>query len=365
MGTFKSNNNFLNYNESHKIENIQDFLSDSFDPDELISVLKKNIYVPPNIIADIMCNIISEYRRHRDMMTNTNNQLQVLKKNMIRILEDGNNPNYIGKKSYSYPIDRAIEEECEELVEILIKYGAIIFPNIQTKNENIKQLIFKWRKENNVENILLGGGGSSYSQYDYSLYLVGNQDYESVKKSIKLLDLAVQNWPTESDTEAYASALSTLACFNMDEQYIPRNPKKALELWKRSADLGDGEALYSLGVAYQQGELVNCDINMSLKYYEEAAKKDNSSAMNNIASIYFNGIGVKKDYVTALKYYEMAAKNGLAYGKYMMGHMIASGLGVKQNLEEAAKILAEASNEGIYEAEVALQKINNYLYNKN
>ena len=51
------------------------------------------------------------------------------------------------------------------------------------------------------------------------------------------------------------------------------NHSKALELWKRAAELGCGEAYYNIGVVYYHGEGVERDMNKARHYYELAAMR--------------------------------------------------------------------------------------------
>jgi len=117
---------------------------------------------------------------------------------------------------------------------------------------------------------------------------------------------------------------------------LPQDRTKALELWKRSAELGHIQTLYNIGIYYRNGGGVDVDMKKAMYYYELAAMKGYASArytlgaleqeagnmdralrhfmiavesghsgsLTNIQILYSQGQATKDDYLKALQTYQ-------------------------------------------------------------
>ena len=104
-----------------------------------------------------------------------------------------------------------------------------------------------------------------------------------------------------------AAAMNTLGCCYRDRRYgLPQDYTKALELWRRAAELGYARADTNIGYAYSFGEGVEVDKKKARHYYKLAAMKGCTSARYNL------GINEKKagNMDRALKHYTIAAEGG-------------------------------------------------------
>lgn len=68
----------------------------------------------------------------------------------------------------------------------------------------------------------------------------------------------------------------------------------------------DSNTLYELAESYYCGKGVKQDFSKAIDYYKKAADLCNSEAMQSLGQCYENGVGVKKDYLEAAKWYRRA-----------------------------------------------------------
>ena len=67
---------------------------------------------------------------------------------------------------------------------------------------------------------------------------------------------------------------------------VPKDLSKALDLYRRAADLGDAEAQFNLGNIYLLGEGIPADEAWALTYYRAAAKQGHALARRNMNQLY-------------------------------------------------------------------------------
>ncbi len=88
--------------------------------------------------------------------------------------------------------------------------------------------------------------------------------------------------------------------------------KKAVELYKKSAQQNYVPAQFRLGMAYASGQGITRDYAMAAKWLERAAKQDHAEAQYNLAGLYYYGLGVRKDHRKAQKLFMSSADLGYA-----------------------------------------------------
>ncbi|MDB5803021.1 MAG: putative repeat protein [Betaproteobacteria bacterium] len=88
---------------------------------------------------------------------------------------------------------------------------------------------------------------------------------------------------------------------------------RALRLSRPLAAKENSQAMYLLGVMYEQGKGVERDDPTAVKWYAAAARKaSNASAQYNLARMYLDGRGVRKNEAKAREWLEVAAAQGHA-----------------------------------------------------
>uniref|UniRef100_A0AC34F9Z3 MYND-type domain-containing protein n=1 Tax=Panagrolaimus sp. ES5 TaxID=591445 RepID=A0AC34F9Z3_9BILA len=135
-----------------------------------------------------------------------------------------------------------------------------------------------------------------------------------------------------------------------------QNYTKAANFYERAALQGETEAMYNLGLLYQEGNGVKQDFDISMKWLMEAATADVSGylqvpgdishAQHTIAMRYHQGIGVPQDFKKAVYWYEKSLKNGYEGAASNLGMMYKNGEGVPRNSEKAFELFKFAAMAG-------------------
>jgi clan AA aspartic protease (TIGR02281 family) len=105
----------------------------------------------------------------------------------------------------------------------------------------------------------------------------------------------------------------------------------AAKWYREAAQQGFGEAMYNLGVLYENGFGVPTSIEESIKWYQKAADQGNAHAELALGDLYDHGPGVEQDDVVAVNYYRKAAAQGDTGAQTKLGAMYNLGKGVPQN----------------------------------
>lgn len=94
---------------------------------------------------------------------------------------------------------------------------------------------------------------------------------------------------------------------------FPLNYNKALEFFRKAADLGNADAMNYLGVMYQYGQNVIKNAKTAADWYYKAIQTDNGNAYaaHNLGGLYYHGDGVPKDMVKAFQFYKASVDLGL------------------------------------------------------
>ena len=85
-----------------------------------------------------------------------------------------------------------------------------------------------------------------------------------------------------------------------------------------------------------------------------SAESGDSDAQFKLGLAYANGDGVEKDSSKAFAWYMKAAEKGVTNAEYWIGYMLRSGIGVSENKTEAVKWLKKAAAKGNHNAQFIL-----------
>ena len=96
---------------------------------------------------------------------------------------------------------------------------------------------------------------------------------------------------------------------------VPRNPVKAIELYKKAAQQDLVPAEVRLGEIYLYGNLVPSDPQLAKAYLEKAAYRGNARAAMLLGQVYRVGIGVAANPTKAYAWLEVATLEGNAFAK--------------------------------------------------
>ena len=102
--------------------------------------------------------------------------------------------------------------------------------------------------------------------------------------------------------------------------------KQELANLRQSAEQGNAEAQYSLGLMYSSGDGIPKDKVEAAKWYLKAAEQGDASAQMNLGYLYSSGDGIPKDETEGEKWYRKSAEQGNANAQYSLGLMYWSEL---------------------------------------
>jgi TPR repeat protein len=113
-------------------------------------------------------------------------------------------------------------------------------------------------------------------------------------------------------------------------------------LWREQQEAReDAQAAFDLGLIYDQGRQVPQDFTKALEWYRRAAELGHPSGAFNGAVMYDSGKGVPADHAEAARGYELAAQRGSPRAQYNLALLYEHGDGVPRDIPRA---IAPAAN---------------------
>lgn len=171
----------------------------------------------------------------------------------------------------------------------------------------------------------------------------------------KLLKEASPELPSHEPCEA--SQLAHQAAFSRPSpQSEPHGPvQKVVELpIPETAQKGNAEAQFDLGVSYDRGDGVKRDSTKAFEWYRKAARQGLAEAQFNLAVLYFTGDGVLKNYGQAAKWFHRSAEQGVVASQNNLGALYEKGIGVKPDLKSAIQWYRKAAKQGLPQSQYML-----------
>ncbi|EED13360.1 chitin synthase activator (Chs3), putative [Talaromyces stipitatus ATCC 10500] len=132
-------------------------------------------------------------------------------------------------------------------------------------------------------------------------------------------------------------------------QDIFKDESYAAQLFTKSADLGNRDANFRMGEAYEHGQL-GCphDPALSIHFYTAAAQLDHPQAQMALCAWYLLGAEpiLERDEMEAYEWARRAAEQGLAKAQYTVGFFTESGIGCRRDPLEANVWYVKAADQG-------------------
>ena len=126
---------------------------------------------------------------------------------------------------------------------------------------------------------------------------------------------------------------------------ISKDATNAIEWYKKSSEMGYGEATENIARMYDEGRGVSVDHGTANYWYEIAVAKGNISAAVGLGYNYQRGRGIDQDLEESYRLYLFAAENGSKVGAYDVGILYKNGTGTPQNYAEAFRWFEAAVRE--------------------
>lgn len=178
------------------------------------------------------------------------------------------------------------------------------------------------------------------------LYYIIGLKYEIGLDSPKDLNMAKENYKKAME-EGNRDAYTRLGYIQVFENKTERHLKNGFLYMEKALQMGDKNALLSLGEIYLRGISVPKDINKAKEYYQKGIDAKIKEAYGLLAHIeLFNSSSIVIDYKRIKELAQTGSKMGDGNSSKIMGYLYHNGLGVKKNERNAEKYYLKAIEEG-------------------
>ncbi len=138
--------------------------------------------------------------------------------------------------------------------------------------------------------------------------------------------------------------------YELDSASDEKNPERAIEWFRASAEQGFAAAQNRMGELTAQGIDGAADPVAAVGYWRSAAEQGDSAAQYNLGLAHFRGEGIEEDAGMAERWLRLAADGGYAQAQYVLGQMRNEGLLLAQSQGLALAWYLRASDNGHAEA---------------
>jgi len=263
---------------------------------------------------------------------------------ILEILSNLNNPNACHDLGYYYMHGSIVPKDIARSIEYYKK--AVSLGNVHSKHD---LGMFYLNEDNHhsqsletilllrQEGILLLEQAIDAGHAKAINGLLIHYDTHDHTKRIKLLHHLVEDlnhYYSESE-KLYTRELGD---YYMSEHYISKDEDKAINYYKRSAELGDNHSKYKLTRHYVSKINTTQDIAEKITFLKQAADLGYPSSMYELGNYYMKGNDVPKDEARAAQYYKQAADLDHPNAIYELGNCYMRGIGVAQDPIQADRL---------------------------
>ncbi|MEW5705022.1 MAG: tetratricopeptide repeat protein [Pseudomonadota bacterium] len=124
-----------------------------------------------------------------------------------------------------------------------------------------------------------------------------------------------------------------------------------------TAEAGDANAQYAVGIIYQEGRGVEKDLGKTIAWYEKAAAKGEVNALYTLGYMSHHGIGMAQNFDKAAQWYRAAGDKGHPKAMFELARLYMRGLGVERSFAEAVRWIEKAANQDMFEAQWRMGEI--------
>ena|SRR5271155_3495250 len=111
--------------------------------------------------------------------------------------------------------------------------------------------------------------------------------------------------------------------------------QRSFDLFLKAAEVGNSDAMYNVGMQYDNGQGVHQDTQQAFEWYQKAAALGVSDAMFSVGYDYEHAIGVAQNYQQAMAWYQKAAALGDSNAMVNIGTLYDIGQGIPQDDQQA------------------------------
>ena len=166
-------------------------------------------------------------------------------------------------------------------------------------------------------------------------------------KNIKLA-VAYYEKGVENDDPDCMNNLGSI--LELSDEY-PQDHKRAFELYKRSAELGNGAGYNNLATCYKRGIGTDADPKKALECYEQAITAgDKAHSYWNLYLYYMDGVCLPRNYQKAVEWLQKGDEVGILQCTYQLSRHIKNGDGIDSDIKMWFSYLKKAADGGYEEA---------------
>ncbi|HEX2448964.1 MAG TPA: caspase family protein [Methyloceanibacter sp.] len=139
------------------------------------------------------------------------------------------------------------------------------------------------------------------------------------------------------------------------QNFSGADPSGAIRAYRRAVDIGDGPAMYRLGIAYVAGSGVGKDEVEAARWFRKGADAGHATSMTELARSYVYGVGISKDEAEGVRWYRKAAELNEPWAIYNLGYLYEFGsAGLVRDEAEAVRLYRKSADLGNTDASVNL-----------
>lgn len=133
--------------------------------------------------------------------------------------------------------------------------------------------------------------------------------------------------------------------FNFDWK-VENDKSRAIQYYKKAAELGDAKSMYQIGKFYEEGTDVDKDIDAAIDWYKKSSLAGYGGASLILGQLYFRGFLLEQDYAQSISYFELAIEQKYnASAIAFAARAYCLGAGVEQNVKLCIDMMDIASLE--------------------
>ncbi len=155
----------------------------------------------------------------------------------------------------------------------------------------------------------------------------------------------------------WSAALQAETIDQANEALEQLDYERALALFEELAAQGEPQALYQLGVIYEEGLGTEADEAAANGWYQQALEKNSPRALAHFGGKYREGAGVVQNFKESLRLYRLSAELGYAPAQHVLGMALADGMGTFRDPVKAHMWFNLASASGYAAATIARDRL--------
>ncbi|NQZ08183.1 MAG: prolyl oligopeptidase family serine peptidase [Algicola sp.] len=155
------------------------------------------------------------------------------------------------------------------------------------------------------------------------------------------LGLSVSKSSSADATQIAMDEALLLADGHEFNKLVGSSKDKALQHYRRAAELGESRSMFNVGHFYQIGEVVDKDMKQARKWYQKAADAGFADASFRLGGLYLAGTLGEVNPQKAIKFFQEAKNNGHETAFLEIAKAQCTGVGIKRDIAACVSTLTD------------------------